>query len=67
MFVLSETVIDIGESVRGKDIYVIGTGTKYGSLISVGYCILGHGFFICWITLHFKEFRRPAIGKKKVN
>ena len=25
---------------------------------------LGHIFFICWITFHFKEFQSAAIGKK---
>ena len=24
----------------------------------------GHGFFICWITLPFKEFQSAAIRKK---
>ena len=26
--------------------------------------VLGHGFFICWITSHFEEFQGAAIGKK---
>ncbi len=25
---LTETVVEIGESVRGKDVYILGTGTK---------------------------------------
>ena len=27
-------------------------------------CKLGHGFFICWITLHLLKFQSAAIGKK---
>ena len=26
--------------------------------------ILGHDFFICWITLHFQDFQSAAIRKK---
>ena len=26
--------------------------------------VLGHDFFICWITSHFQEFQSAAIGKK---
>ena len=26
---------------------------------------LGHGFFICWITLHLLKFQSAAIGKKR--
>ena len=27
--------------------------------------VLGHNFFICWITFHFEEFQSAAIGKNK--
>ena len=27
---------------------------------------LGHGFSICWITLHLLKFESAAIGKKKL-
>lgn len=32
-----ETMVEIGDSIRGKDIYIIQTGTKYG-LIATGTC-----------------------------
>ena len=28
------------------------------------FLVLGHDFFICWITLHFQEFQSAAIRKK---
>ena len=34
---------------------------------SISYLIpkLGHNFFICWITFHFKEFQSVAFAKNK--
>lgn len=29
--IISETLVDIGESVRGRDVYILQTGTKYVS------------------------------------
>lgn len=39
-----ETMVDIGDSVRGKDCYIIQTGTKYEDII------------YCHLILIFDEF-----------
>ena len=37
----------------------------FGSKIFLLTQLFGHGFFICWITLHLLKFQSAAIGKEK--
>ena len=58
-FSVSETVVEIGESVRGRDVYIIQTGTKsafpcsfYGHSTVCDFLLFGFRvlFFVdCWV------------------